>query len=366
MRRYLAVLVVGALFTGACNSDGGADPSENPKEALTQAFEAVGDEPTTITISLDADEEALEGTLQDSPDPPPPGTAATILDSAFVFSANGEAGENARAEFSFVIGGEPMVEATVEQYDLYLRADVPGLLETFQVDPARLDKQLAQVPPGLEFVRDAAAGEWIHLTGLEQLAGMAGQQQGSEEQQEEAVRFFEGVIDEHVTASEGDEEGPGTHVQAELALKDAFEEFMSFAQESAGGTFPGGLPPTQDIPEGELLVDTWIDDGRLTQLRVDLIENSDRFGGDRPPQGLDEFALLVELEEWDEETEVPDDAVEVSFEDIFGALMGGAFATPGSEGAGGGTTGSPEDVCKQIAVLPKEQQEPFKDICPDL
>jgi hypothetical protein len=366
MRRFFAVLAAGALVLGACNSDGGVDPSENPKEALIQAFEGLGDEPTTITLSIEADEAGLQEALEDSGDPPPPGVVSTILDSAFVVSANGESGENSKAEFSLDIGGQPMVEATVEAYDLYLRADVPGLMETFGVDPSKLDRQLAQIPPGLEFVEPAAQGEWIHLTGAEQLAGMAGQQQGSEEQQEEATRFFEGLIEEHVTAEEGDEDGPGTHVRTEVALKEAFEDLASFAEESAQGALPAGqLAPLQQIPEGELLVDTWIDDGRLTQLRVDFIENSERFGGDPPPEGVEEFALLVEFDEWDEEVEVPSDAVEVSFEDIFGALMGGAFS--GSEGAGGGTTSEdPQDVCEQIAALPPEQQEPFKDICPEL
>lgn len=379
MRTLVAALSATLLLTGAC-SDAPPNPADDPKAALREAFERLGDDPLTISLSLDADAEALERAMAEEPDPAPAGLASTLVGSEVVISTNGATGEEAAAEMTVVVDGEPAAEIVAEGSDLFLRVDVAGLMGTFGADPAELDKALAKAPPGLDFLDAAVAGEWIHLTGAQQLAAMTGQpQEPTEEQQEQFERFLDTLVNDRVTARTGEEEGPGTHVEVNVPMRAVADDLLDFAKESAGGALPASqLAPldTSEIPEGELVLDTWIDEGELTQLRFDFLNNAEAFGEDEPPE-VDELALTVGFEDWDEEIETPDDAVEVSVQEIFGALMTAVMTPvpgemPGMPGSGempapGEMPGSdPSEVCREIAKLPVEQQQAFKQLCPNL
>ena len=379
MQKVLGTLLAVALVAGACggdSGDGGPDPSEEPKEALIEAFEDLGEgDGVSMRFSLASDEESLQAALAEEGDVPED-LASTILDSSITFAGGaGDDPEEAKAEVIFELDGEEAAAIVVDGYDIYAHADIPYMMETFGEDPAALDDALSEVPPGFDFVDEAIDNQWIHLTGLEQLAQQAeasGQSAGVpnvSEQQKEIVDKLGQSLDQNATVSEGDEDGPGTHLEARLDMRAFAQDFQELSSQLA--QIPGGggldqMPSSgEDIPEGDFILDAWVDDGRLTQVELDFIKNAETLGeGEDLPEGVEELGLLIELEEFDGDVDVPDDAVEVSFEQIFTALLGSAgMAGTGSEGAAPGGT---EDICKEIEALPPEQQEPFKDICPGI
>ena len=377
MRKLFAMLLVGALVLGACSEggDGGPDPADDPKGALTEAFRDLTEgEGLSMTISLDSDEASLQALSEDADTPLPEETAAVILDSSLTFGANNaEDPADAKAEVLFELGGEEAAAMVVDGYDLYAHADVPYMLETFGQDPAVIDEALTQLPPGMEFVNQAVENEWIHLTGLEQLAAQAEESGGGgipnvTEQQKQALDKLSTALEENSEVTEGDEEGPGTHLEAKVDLQGMVQAFEELAGELGGG-LPGAEMPTDTgaVPEGDFILDAWVEDGSLTQVRIDLLKNAEAFGETESlPEGVEEFGILLELEEFDGDVEIPDDAVEVSFEQIIGALMGGAFGSTGTDTGSGGDASSTDEVCAAVAELPEAQQEAYKDICPDL
>ena len=173
MRKLLILAVAAVLFAGAC---GGEDATENPQGSINDAVEALSDyEGITITLSIDSTSDDLvalsEGSLTAE-------QAQQILDSSFTASStNTEDPQEAEAEFSVDIAGQAdSLEVKFVDGTLYLRADVAGIMDTFGADSSQLDafRQQAGSQPGFEFVEPALNGEWIALTGFNQLLEQAG------------------------------------------------------------------------------------------------------------------------------------------------------------------------------------------------
>jgi hypothetical protein len=379
MRKVLGVLLAGALVLGACSDggDGGPDPADDPKGALIEAFNDLSEgDGVSLTLSLDTDEESLQALASEDGAELPDETAEAIVDSSLTFGANNATEpEDAQAEILFELGGEEAAAIVLDGYDLYAHANVRYMLETFGQDPAVVDQQLANLPPGFDFVNQAVDNEWIHLTGLEQLLqqseqGGTGGMPNLSEQQQQMFDELSQALDENSEVSEGDEEGPGTHLEAKVDIKGMARAFEDIAGQL--GQLPGGatqIPTgTDDLPEGDFILDAWVEDGSLTQVRIDMLKNAEAIEpGEEIPEGVEEFGILLAIEEFDGEVETPDDAVEVSFEEIIGAFMGGLGGTTGTDtGPGGGAGSGTEDICEAVAELPADQQEAYKDICPDL
>ena len=373
MRKVLGVLLAGALVLGACagDGDGGPDPADDPKAALIEAFRDLAEgDGASVTASIDSDEASLQALASDEGTELPEDTASLILDSSITVGANNaEDPEDAKAEILFELGGEDAAALVVDGYELYAHADVRYILETFGQDPAIIDQQLSQLPPGAEFIQQAADNEWIHLTGLQALAQQAESSGGGAvpnlaEEQQKALDQLAAALEENSEVTEGDEEGPGTHLEATVDLQGIVQAFEEVASDLGTGITGTEMPTdTGDVPEGELILDAWVEDGSLTQLKIDVLKNAEALEAEDVPEGVEEFGIVLGIEEFDGDVDVPDDAVEVSFEDIIGMMMGGAFSqtTPTTPG-GGGT----DDICAAVAELPKAQQEAYKDICPDL
>lgn len=376
MRKLLGVLVTGALLLSACGGDGGPDPSEDPKGALVEAFRDLTErDGISLTLSIDSDEESLQTFLEDGGSDVPEGTAGTILDSSLSLASNNASEpEEASSELTLELGGEEAAAIVVDGYDFYARADVPYIMETFGSDPGSLDQQLAQVPPGFDFLEQAVDGEWIHLTGLQQFveqaakSGQAGQiAPNPGEQQKKMLEGLARILEENSEVSEGDEEGPGTHLEAKLDLRSFAQEFQGIIGQlsmvpGAGQELPA---PPSDLPEGDLILDAWVDDGALTQVELDLLKNAEALGeGEPAAEGVGDLGLLVTFEDFDGDVDPPDDAIEVSVQDILGTMMGGLGRSGGTGGGSG--QGQVGDICKEVSELPAQQQEPFKEICPDI
>ena len=352
MVRKLSLAVLAAsLVLAACGGGGAPDPSDDPEGSLEAALDAVGEyEGVTVGLSVASDTASLtalsEGELTEE-------NAQKILDSSLSFSSlNAENPEDAEAEMSVnVAGSADAVEMKVLGTDLYFRADVQGLMEMFGADPAQLDAFQQQVAgqPGFEFVEPALAGGWIVIKGLDQLQEQFGGGEAAQptEAQKEAIDKFTEALKDNSSVETGDQEGPGDHLIATVQLRPLVEDLQSVASELGAGE----SVPTEDVPDEEIAVDAWVDDGRLTQIEFDLTQFKD-FPDAEFPEGVDQLAIRLTLEEFTGGVEAPADAAEVDVNTLLQGFMGGMQGS-----TGGGGTGAASDVCAQLEEQLKGQTQ---------
>ncbi len=373
MRRFLAILATSALFLAGCAGDSGPDAEASPKEALVSAFRGLADMPgITVTIRLDAAPEDLVSLAGDGGDELTIEDAQKIVDSSLVISARNESDpENQQTELVANIAGiDNAVELKVVGDTIYARASVEDLVGVFGGDLSEIQAGLAGAPPGFEFIGAALQGQWIGISGLQQLAeqfgGAAATQ--SEEQEQQALQFADDMAaafeaNAEVTF-EGDED-PGAHLVATVNIRDIYDDFLQAF--GALGTLVTGqmgqLPDAASIPDEELTLDFWVADDRVTQVGFDFIQLAAIAGEDAP--SIDSFGVLVELDEFDGDVEAPDDFVEVDLAALLQGFMGGLGGTGSTE------TVTPEselpaDFCESLAEAPEEVQAQFEAECPEL
>src|SRR5687768_559621 len=130
MRKLFVLLLVLATFLAACNDDGGGEPSEDAKQTLVSAFEALGQaESQSITLSIASDSESLstlsEGQVTEE-------QANILLNSSItVEGTQSDDPANQAARIAFNVEGSEGAEMVILGPDLYVRADVSGLAEVF-------------------------------------------------------------------------------------------------------------------------------------------------------------------------------------------------------------------------------------------
>ena len=375
MRKLLILAVAAVLFAGAC---GGEDATENPQGSINDAVEALSDyEGITITLSIDSTSDDLvalsEGSLTAE-------QAQQILDSSFTASStNTEDPQEAEAEFSVDIAGQAdSLEVKFVDGTLYLRADVAGIMDTFGADSSQLDafRQQAGSQPGFEFVEPALNGEWIALTGFNQLLEQAGSSQNDlTGAQQKAIDGFANALKENTEVEAGDKDGPGTNLVVTANLRDIYQSLVDL-QENFGQA-AGEIPSVDEVPDENVTVDTWVDGDRLTQVQLDLTQFKD-FPEAEFPEGVDQFAITVGLEEFSGGVAAPEGATEVDINQImqsmFGGLGGGLGGDTGGSGGGAGQLEPSGDICdeleKQLEGQPDEVVEQFVDLygqdCPNL
>jgi hypothetical protein len=375
MRKLLISAVAAALLLGACGGDdGGPDPADDPKGALTNAIEALNDyEGVTMTMSVDSDTDSLvalsEGSLSDD-------QAQQILDSGLtITSKSAEDPADAQAEIAVDIAGtDGAVEMKFVDNTLYARADVADIMDTFGQDSSQLDafEQQASGQPGFEFVGPALHGEWIAMKGFEQAFQQFGGAQASEptEAQKKAIETFTAALQDSANVETGDLEGPGENIVATVPLRDVYDNFVDLAGElGASATTP--MPPASEVPNEDLRIDTWVEDGRLTQVALDFKQFANYEGADPIPEGADKFALILGLEEFTGDVQAPDDATQVDLSQVMQSFLGTGL---GTNTAPGGTTGTSDELCNELEAQlqgqPQDVVDQFKDLygaqCPDL
>lgn len=376
MRKIFGLVLALALVAGACGGDSGPDPAEDPQGALQAALDRLGEyEGVTLTMSIAADTGSLvalgEGDLTED-------NATKVVDSSITLSAkqsDGDAGS--QFEMSANIAGiDNAVELKTVDNTFYLRADVQGLADAFGADTSQLDAfaQQAGAAPGFEFVGPALQGEWIGITGIDTaMEQLTGQQATPSEADQEAIKKFTDALGDAAEVTEGDKEGPGVNLVATVNLRDAYSSLSEIAAGLA--QIPGGgLPSEADVPDADISIDTWIEDGNLTQVEFDLTQLADL--GDNPlPEGVGELAFRITIDEFTDSVEAPDGAVEVDFQEIFQGLSG-SLGLGGSGDTGGdtGTDTGTSDICDQLATqLDGQPQDVIDQItsqfeaeCPDL
>jgi hypothetical protein len=111
----------------------------------------------------------------------------------------------------------------------------------------------------------------------------------------------------------------------------------------------------------------WVDDDRVSRIELDFLKLGE-LADEEVPAGVERFALRIDLGEFDGNVEVPEGAVEVNFQELFGAMMGGMM---GSDSASGGSAGSPttaptEFPCELLEGESEEVQAQYAEECPEL
>ena len=371
MRKTAIVLSALALLLGACSGDSGPDPAENPKDALTSAFDKLGDGGYEFTLRLESDTDSLAALSADGGGAPMTAEdAQKLLDSSVSFATSDDEDPMER-DTQIVVnvaGNDDAVEARTIDKAFYVRADVREIAEMLGESTADLDQLATTAPPGFEFIGPAIEGEWLTLGDLEEFSrqlsgGMAPTPDAASQQ-----RFLEDVNtalegSSQVT-SEGDED-PGHHLVARVAVR-AFYEKIRDSFESLAGQLPAGaLPPASGVPDEEVSFDVWVDDDRVTQMRLDLLQ-LEAFGEEPIPDGVEQLALLIEVEEFGDSVDVPEHAHEIDTAALMQGLMQGAFGGDSASGSETIPPGDPSELCDQLAGAPPEILEQFAEQCPEL
>lgn len=364
MRKLLIYLIGTTLLLSACSSGPGApDAEDDPKKALIDAFRTLSEaDGITEEFSLRSTSEDLQAVSDGSLDAK---TAQLILDSSVVISAKntGSAVQDAESSILVDVGGSDDLELRIVDNSLYVRADVKHLLETFNQDPAQADAFAAQAQgqPGFEWVQAAVNGDWLVVKNLQQLVQQMGQNPAPD--QKKLIQGLLDVIEKNATVtSEGDED-PGTHLVATMPLRQTAEDLIQVLQ-SAGTQMPPGTDMSQelkDIPEGDVTVDFWVQDGALTQMHLDFLQFAkfEEGGEDEIPEGVDELGLLITFEEFTGSIEAVPDAVVLdpaAIQQAVGGMMGGVESQEVPA----------EFDCSQLKGAPPEVIELYAAECPEL
>lgn len=369
MKRIGALAAAVGLLLAACGGGSGPDPQANPKEALVSAFENLANsEGMEIVLSLDATAESLTGLAGEGGESMDEATVEKILDSSLRMVTRGK-GEEAQFEMVATIAGEEDLEIKFVDKVFYFRADAAGLAETFGGDPSDLDVMAQEAAAaGLSFVEPALNGEWIAVTGIEQLAQQFGgtmDAQGMAENQQKVIDDISAAIEESATVTSEGSDDVGDHLRVAIPIRELYTKLMTSFQGIPG--FPGGqMPPSSEVPDEDVALDVWVDDDRVTQVSLDFVQFMKMGGGATSTEGP--VALLMAFEEFDDEIEVPGDAVEVPAEQLMQIFMGAAGGMGGATGGGMSGGGAPpaDFDCDQLKGAPPAIKQQFADMCPDL
>ena len=363
--RKLVLLMVPALLVGACSS--APNPQEDPQGALVAAFEeATKAEVQTITLSLQSTPESLaaasEGDLTSE-------QAATILGSSVTISGHrSDDPADQSARITVAVAGTDGFELILLGSDLYLRADVRGFAGVAGLDSARIDEFLqspqAQQAP---FLESAANGEFIKIEGADQLAGASGLGGGQElsSQQQELMRAFGDALRESATVTSEGTDDVGSHLVASIPLRTLYQKSVDIIGRLGIPMAPDQIPPESEIPEGNVVVDVWIADGRVVQVEFDFVRLAQEFG-EEVPEGVEQLALRIQLSDEAEEITAPEGAVTVSSQQLMGLIFGGLGGLGiGEEESGGEVIEAPPEMIGSPGAIPEFDCSMYEGLPPE-
>jgi hypothetical protein len=336
VKRSLVAAVTAVLVTTTCGGDG---IEGDPKQALADAFRGLGAaDGLTVTGTLESTAESLVALAESEGDDLSEDDAEKILASSVTVSGRNETDPSkAQSEITVNVAGiDDAVQFKVIGNTLYVRAAVRDLVDEFDQDTASVDRVVQQAEAGgLEFVRPAVEGEWLSITGLDTLQQQLGGQvtKPSSADLERVFDAFAAEIEQQATVTEGDEDGPGTHLIVEIGAREAVSSLIDLARELGQGIPANALPPTDSIPDRDIRIDTWVEDDFVRQIDLDFWQFAE-FGGEDVPAGVERFALRLAVDEFDDDVEAPDDAVQVNpaqlLQLMFGGMSSGAEVIPAS------------------------------------
>ena len=374
MRKWFVWLVMPALLLGACSDEGdGPSAEDDPTGALVSAIEASAQEDAqSATVTLQSTPESLSAASEGSLTPE---LAETILGSSVTISATqAEDPADQAARLFLDVPDTEGAEVVLLGTDVYLRADVRGLVEAAGQSSATVD-QFLQSPEVQQapFLESAANGEFLKIEGAAELTGSTATQDIAGQQAKVLEAVGDAIREDAEVTSEGSDD-VGERVTVSAPVRDLYQHVVDLAEELSGGVPPGSFPPESEVPEGDLTFDAWISDGRLAQLEFDIVALAEEFEGD-VPEGVEDFAIRVALSTDVEEITAPEDAVTVTAEEIaalfFGGFEGGGDLPTEQPGGGGG---GGQDICAIYEDLPPEtfeglppsEIEQIEQLCPGI
>ena len=368
MKKILA-LSTALLFVlaGCANSSGsGEDAKATLVESLRNLLEA---DSLTQTITVDSDVGSLvavsEGEIDEE-------VASTILESSLTASGT-QADDPADATSTMVLNlrGSDDFEMRFVEGDLFVRAEVRSLFGAFGQDRAQFEALAAQVKgqKGFEWVEEALAGKWVVVRDAaaltQQFGGTPGAAPSAEHQRQLITDLLQTVEKNASVTSEGEDDA-GEHLVAALPLKETLKDLATSLGPAGAWMAPAGSA-MEEVPEGDLVIDFWIEDGSVTQMAIDVtqFEAMAEGSGDKFPEGVEQLAIIIQLDEFDGTVEPVADAVEIDTTSLTQALSGLMTGAAGM-GAGAGAPAGSEFDCGMLKGAPPEVVELYAKECPEL
>jgi hypothetical protein len=272
---------------------------------------------------------------------------STLLSSSVVvgFDEGKDAGDPADDGGRFVveIGDLDAAELRTTGETVYARADVDGLVHEFpdlaaDVESARAELDAAEagaadLPAALLAPAHALLeGEWVSLdtaallAEVEELTGTATAEEDAELQSDLEELAGKALQDAVVGVERKEEDDDlGDHLVVKVNLRTGY----ATVRDGLPGIIPAGedpatleeLPPVDEVPDRDVAVSVWVDDGELTRAELDAAQFLDEPAGH----------LVLRADALDAEpVTAPSDSVPVDV----GALFEGAMAA-GNAPAGG-------------------------------
>lgn len=365
MKKALAALAGTILLLSAC-AGSGSSASDDPKGALIDALRGLLEtDAITQTITVDSDTASLVAVSDGDIDEE---TAQKILDSSLTASGRqAEDPEDASSQVILNVAGTEALEMRFVAGDLFVRVEVADLLETFGEDSAELDALSAQIKgqKGFEWVEPALAGEWVVVEDVLALTQQMGGATFSGEDQKRLVNDLLESVEQNATVTyEGDDDA-GEHVRAGLPLKATFENLMQAAP-GAGMTGAALQDALNDVPEGDVVIDFWISDGRVSRIALDVtqFEKMAEDVNEDFPRGVEKLTIAMDIDDFSGEVEAVPDAIAIDTtalsEALSGLLMGGLGQ------AGGTAPGGSQFDCNMLKGAPPDVIELYAEECPEL
>ena len=325
MRLRSLLLGVALLLAGcADSSSAGGSPQETLEEALANLHAMPG---VTASVTVRSDAGSLQALTADGGEQISAEDAEKILASSLTISAKNTT-DPAEAASQLVVNaaGEDALEMRTVDAALYLRADVRFLLGLFGQPPTAADAFAGQAAAGgLDFVGPLIEGRWIAVTGFEELMGQGAATPSAE--QAEAMEELLAALRSSASVSSEGEDDAGEHLVASVSLRQVARDLGEAAGKLGRGFAGGGFPPPDEVPDRQVALDLWVDDGRLTRVEFDFLQLGDVAGAD-VPAGVETLAVRIDLEEFSGEVEAPADAVPVDLREVMQGFMGGLPAQP--------------------------------------
>ncbi|WP_104526268.1 hypothetical protein [Blastococcus atacamensis] len=319
-----------------------------PKIQLRDAFAAFGDQSSgALRLSLPSSEDDVRAFLQAADEATggeevPDDVLSTLLSSSLVFGfdegedADDPADDAVRTVVE--IGDLTATEFRAIGEDLYVRADVDGLVDEFPEMQADVESFRAELESGttvpeplVEPARALLGGDWVSLDGkalMEQVESLSGTSTAEEEAelQKELQDLAGKAVQDAVVSVErkGEDDDLGDHLVVELNLRKGW----ATVRDGLPGILPEGedpatleqLPPVEDVPDKDVSVSVWVQDDELTRVELDAAQFLDEPAGH----------LVLRADVLDAEpVTAPEDSVPVDVAALFEGAM--SASTPGAE-----------------------------------
>ncbi|MFI9150510.1 hypothetical protein [Streptomyces sp. NPDC053367] len=308
---------------------------------LDQAFDELGKEKTiSFELDLDTDAETLEA-LDASSDPEPgeeiPDEAAELLSGAKISvtlqskKPIGESGEKDYVGMAMKVSTKDgdLVEYRIVGDYTYIRSDTDSLGKALGAPVP----SAADLPPDAGGLKKVLEGEWVKIDTkeMEEAGGAMGAEPGTEPEpqptldaktQKKLVEALRRTIAGEVDFKSAGEKDGSEHITATAPFRtlmtELFDEIRPFTKDLP----PGMDLPTDkelaDAPNTDVTADFTLDDGELTEVRVDLAELAEN-------TEVKKLGLVVRMSEGQKPT-APTGATELDIEEVlggFGAAMTG-------------------------------------------